>query len=502
LLEAVLPKDSRAMDQNTNTSVDSDEPKPLGGPLHPPQGSEPPAPSEPSITQPEPSGAPDPSSPVFSPSVPPPAPAAPPRPGAFTPPSNVIMPTQGSPAGAALPLTPQSPQSPLPPTPTIGAAADPTAPMIVSGGFAPGAPTGPVVGAVAPTYATPGQGGALPSTSKFRGLKPILIALAAIVVIGGGSAAAYFGVIVPNQPANVLKTAMLNSLKENSVSYNGNVSFSFGGSTGSGTTYQLNMSGSKNSAEKASDATLAFDGYGVKVSIEARIANQNLYVKAGDLSTLAALVGSFEPSLSSAATTISGDISNQWVEVDSATLNEIGIGCYINAATGPLTQADINTLTADYTKNSFLTIQKTTSTTVDGQAADEFAVNINDDKGAGFISSMGTLSSIKSMEACDGGGQIASSLKQVKGDNKQTPLTLWVSKSDKEIIEASATETPQDVAQTHAKGTVDLNFSYKPVTITAPANAESYLQMYTKLAPTLDSLSTSGLNLNSLSSSL
>lgn len=479
------------MDPNTNTPTDPNEPQPLGGPLHPPES------SSPAVSSPQDSTLPDPSQ-FFTPSSPP-APLQPPT--APTPPSDVITPVQ-SPAAATFASAPQPPQ-PGPGVIPAGPAAGPTAPVIVSGGFAPNNPVAPVVGTVSPAFSPTGQAPLPPpSGSKARGLKPMLVALAAIIVVAGGSAAAYIGVIAPNQPANVLKAAIVNTLKQNSLSYTGTISLTYQGGGGAGGTYQLDMSGSKNSAQKASDVMLSFDGYGVKLSIEARIVNQNLYVKAGDLSTLASLVSSFEPSLAPTASAISGDLSNQWVEVDSATLNEIGVGCVINAASGPLTQADLNALTSDYAKNGFLKIQKTTNTTVDGQAAEEFAVNIDDNKGASFISGMGSLSSVKALEACQGGSTLGSSLKQVKGDGKQTPLTLWVSKGSKQIIEVSASDTPQEISQTHAKGTVDVKFKYNNVSIPAPANAESYLQLYTKLAPTLQSLSSSGLDLSGLSSSL
>jgi hypothetical protein len=422
------------------------------------------------------------------------------------------MPMQNPLDAAALPPAPIAPLPPQPPLPGAGVMpsapapgmppADPAAPVIVSGGFAPNAPAGPVVGTVSPAFPAAGQAPQLPpSASKSRGLKTMLITLAAVIVLAGGAAAAYVGIIAPNQPANVLKTALVNSLKQNSLSYKGTVSLTEESGSAGGT-YQLDMSGGRNAAEKASDVTLSFDGYGVKLSFEARIANQNLYLKAGDLSTLADLVGSFEPSLATAATTISGDLSNQWVEVDSSTLSAVGASCFINAASGPLTQADINTLTSDYAKNGFLTIQKTSTTIVDGQAAEEFNVNIDNDKGAGFIAGLGSLSSIKSLETCKDGSAIGSSLKQVKGDNKQTPLTLWVSKANKQIIQVSATDTAQQIAQTHAKVTGTLDFNYNNVSIPAPANAETFIQLYTKLAPTLQSLSSSGLNLGNLSSGL
>jgi hypothetical protein len=509
------------MDPNTNTPIDPNEPLPLGGPLHP-KTSLPPEPEAqpvPSVVQPQAAVEPSLPAQAFVPNTPSPLPPAAPNPYAPPAPGDAFAPTQ--------PL-PSPPMPAAPPAPGVNPAFDaqsafnpqldipaPVAPVVVSGGFAPNAPIAP--GApVAATVSNPAFPAASvaplpppntpPTPSKGHRLKALLIVLAGLVVLGGGSAAAYFAVVVPNKPANVLKTAVLNSINQNSVSYIGTVNLAYKGSSNSASTqsYQLSLSGSKNTSEKASDATVGFEGYGIKFSLEARLADQNLYLKTGDLSTLAALAGSFVPSIAPAATTISKDVSNQWFEVDSSLLNAAGVGCYINNADMTLSQADLNLISSDYTAHGFVNILKTANGTANGQPAEEFVVSIDDDKAAGFVSGLGQLSTFKSLDSCKKGTSAAvnKSLASLKGDNKQIPLTLWVSKASKQVIRVSFTETAQEIAQTHTTGTAVVNLGYNNVSIPAPANAESVLQLYTKLAPTLSGLDSSGLNFSNPLSSL
>jgi hypothetical protein len=506
------------MDPNTNTPTDPNEPLPLGGPLHPhtPVSSDPPAapdvaPPQPQI-QPPPQPQLEPSLPAqafvpnmgpspMTPSPMPPSDSATPLPPPV--PGSAFAPTQAPLGPPASPLPPGAsaapafnPQSAFNPQVPAGPPPPPAGPVVVSGGFDPGAPATPVVGAIdltaAPSPVPPANG---------RRLRRLLVVLAGIIVLAGGSAAAYFGVVVPNQPANVLKTALFNSVKQNSVSYKGTLGYQSLGTGSSIPPFQLTLAGSRNATANASDFGLGFDGYGVKINLEARLVDKNLYLKTGDLSTLAALAGTYEPTLASTATTISNDLSNQWIEVDQSLLDEGGLSCFINNGFS-FSQADINLLSSDYSKHEFLAIQKTSNATVNGQAAEEFQVNIVDNTAAGFITGIGNLSTVKTLETCKDSGDLSSALTKVKGDGKTTPLTIWVSKANKQIIQLGFASTQAELKSSHIKGTLVVALNYSPVSISVPANSESVIQLYTKLQPTLSGLSSSGLNLTNPFSSL
>lgn len=59
-----------------------------------------------------------------------------------------------------------------------------------------------------------------PAKPKKRGLKALMIAVIAVAVVGAGTFA-YFGVVVPNQPENVVKAALANLLSASSANARG-----------------------------------------------------------------------------------------------------------------------------------------------------------------------------------------------------------------------------------------------------------------------------------------
>jgi len=379
----------------------------------------------------------------------------------------------------------------------------PGAPVVVSGGFAPDGAMPPMPGYPSPVGQEAGAPPPPPASGQGHRFKRLLVVLTGLVVLASGSAAAYYGLVVPNQPANVLKTAIVNTLKQNSVNYKATVDYQ----PNSGATIaplRLTVSGSRNAAAKTSDTVITFNGYGTDLSLEARFVNNNLYVKVGDLSTLAALAGQYVPSLANTATTISKDLSNQWIVVDQTLLDQGGIGCVINSSFS-ISQADINLLSSDYAKHPFLNIKNTSSASVNGQAAEEFQVNIADNTAAGFIQNIGNLSAIKHLETCKGvtNTNTSSSLASIKGDTSTTALNIWVSKSNKQIVQMSLPDTAKYMSSVQGKVNNLLTLNYTNASITAPANAESVLALYTKLAPALQSaLGASGLNISNLFSGL
>ena len=416
----------------------------------------------------------------------------------------IIHPEPAAPVVALNDVPPMPPASPTvaPTSPSYATPpAAPAPPGIVSSSFDPAASAAPVVGTVNPGTPMAAASPAIPP-SKRRRLKPLLIAATGLIVLLGGSAAAYYGVIVPNQPANVLKSAIINSLQQDQVSLTSALNYQSSGGSSSIPPLKLTIDSSRDTTAKTSDLTLGFSGYNVNLSLEARLINQNLYLKAGDLSSLAALLGKLSPSLASPANTIAGDLSNQWVEVDSSILQQAGLSCVLNTNL-TINQADVNVLSAAYAKNSFIDIQKTSDTTVNGQAAEQFNVTLDDNKAAGFIGGLGDLSSVKSLNSCEPGA--ASALTKIKGDNQKDPMTIWVSKADKRVIKLSLTgDASGNLTNSSSKNTTQgtatfvTSLNYGNVSITAPANAESVLDLYNKLAPTISSLSSSGLNLSSL----
>jgi hypothetical protein len=424
-----------------------------------------------------------------------------PQPNIITPANPVVQPGPAGPAWNTPPVAPPAqPQvvvspDPGPPVPVVGGEPMPPAGVgtVVSGGFTPPPPTGPqpasqlFAASPAPVYGAPDGGVApMPAPSRSRLLKPLLIALAAVVVIGGGSAAAYFGAIVPNKPANVLKSAVVNTLQQTQVSSKGTLEASSGAG---GLALKADINTATNSVAKTADVQLNLTVSGVTFPIEARLVNKNVYVKVGDLSSIAGLVGAYNTDAGSVATAVSSQLSNKWIVIDETLLNEAGIGCVLNT-NWTLSQADIKLLENQYSQNPAVTIQSTSSDSVNGQKAEKFVLSIDDDKAAaafGNAKTFNNLSMVKSLEKCyKNSSSLSGTSTTVKGDHDKTPITLWVDKGSKRIVKAEL-QTSAKEKKAGTSGSFTTTISYKPVSISAPSNAEPAIQVFTDIQKSISS---------------
>jgi len=325
-----------------------------------------------------------------------------------------------------------------------------------------------------PEFASPVVGGydrpLSAPTPKSRSLKALLIALVAVLVIGGASAAAYFGVILPNKPINVLKIALSNSLQQGQSSFKGTLETN---PAAGGVAYKADFSGATDTAAKAADLQLNLTASGVTFPVETRLVNQNAYVKVGDLSMIAGLANAYSPGIGGLVTSLSNQLSNKWVVIDSTLLKQSGAGCYLDANWG-LNKADINLLNNVYDKNSFITIQNTGTDSVNGQKAEKFVLSVDNDKLAAYGNdkTLNNLSVVKAAQKCN--KNALQKISNTKGDHGKTPLTVWVDKSSKRIVKISETGTS---AKNGFNGTFTLTIGYNKVSITAPANAEPAMQV-------------------------
>jgi hypothetical protein len=340
------------------------------------------------------------------------------------------------------------------PQPVYGAPMDPATP-------------GPVVGGVDPLGAAPvaGAGG---RSSK---LKPILIAVAAVWVVGAGTAAAYFGVIVPNKPANVLKAAFINTLQQKQSSTKGTVSASSGGAA-----YKVTFNTAEDAVAKAADIQVNLTVSGVSFPVEARLVDHNVYVKVGDLSSIAGLIGAYDPSATATVQSVNGILANKWIVFDSTLLDgNTGVKCALDAS-WTLTDADVKLLGDQYGKHPFAAIKSTGSATVAGKSAEKFVLNIDNAALDKFGSSLSNLSLIKNLSKCFGGMSAATAGAPI--DTGHTPLTVWVDKGSKRIVQIANTSGS---AKSGDSVTTTIGLSYGKVSITAPKNAEPAVQVLASL---------------------
>lgn len=334
----------------------------------------------------------------------------------------------------------------------------------------PPVPTGtPVTGGV--------MGGPVVSGGK-RNFRKLLVPLVAVVAVLGLGAGVYAGYYVPNKPENVLKSAVVNTLKQRNISSSTDYEVSPTSSAG-GPAMKITAATSSNLDAKAADVTLDVTVSGVSLPVEARLVDQNLYIKAGDLSTLSTLADTFMPGAGGALKTLSDSVSNQWIEVDSTLLKQAGATCFLNASWS-LTNDDIAYLEKQYQTNQFVAIKSSGNDTVGGKAAKKFVLAMNDNKLANYVKSLTKLSVFKNMAKC-GSGSTAVPDTGSLADGDTTPLTVWVDKSTKRIVKVAMQSTAQDNTKSHIEGSLTTTLSYGPVKVIAPQGAKPAAQVLAQL---------------------
>ncbi len=127
-----------------------------------------------------------------------------------------------------------------------------------------------------------------------------------------------------------------------------------------------------------------------------------------------------------------------------------------------------------------------------GQKTEKFVLNISDSAFTRFGDSLKSLSLVKAIQKCPGLSSTASSAMQLtanKVDTSSTPLTVWVNKQTKQIVQ---------IASSSKSGSEVISLHYGQVSITPPSNPTPVLQFISSLE---SSLGVTGTNLSQLFSS-
>ncbi len=374
----------------------------------------------------------------------------------------------------------------MPPAPTSLAIPDQVSPAPAD---VSGMPT-PVVGQGWPDQAasTPqplAANGSLRITKR-RSLKTLVMVLAAVLLVGGGSAAAYFGMVLPNKPENVLKAALVNSLQSPQVTVKGSIE----GSAPSAA-YKTVVTASADTAKKAADIQMNIIISGTEVSFEARLIDQNVYLKVGDLTTIVGLIKTFDPNAVPFATAVNSELANQWIEIDSTILKQAGASCVLDSSWS-FTKGDLQLLSDQYDKQPFATVKSKTSDSVSGAATDKFVLSVDNDKLAKYSNNLQGLSLFKTTKDCTKGSS-STSVPTTSGDHGQTALTIWVDKAHRRIVKLASNPTAKD-AKSGVTGNGTLTLNYDALSIVAPSGAKPALQVITELQT---KTAGSGINLSS-----
>jgi hypothetical protein len=397
-----------------------------------------------------------------------------------------LMATSAAPSVIAPPASHELPETPQTFPPSVVApqqdaahsepsAVDPVSPALV-------APVAPVAAEIAaPAAVQPVMAPAIPAKAGRSWKKPALLAAVIVVILGGASAAAYVGFILPNQPQYVLLEAFDNSLQQKQVSYKGSVD-----SESDGTAIKVALTGAQDATKHASDINLNLTTSGITLPLEARLVDKNAYVKFGDLSPISSLISLYAGDESGKlATTVNQQLSNKWISIDSTLLKSAGVDCYLNSDVS-LTKADMNMLKLKYIQNPFVTIDASAGDTVNGQNVEKYSLTLDDDKALKYANSLDNLSFAKALTACDKSATTKAA-NRGPGDHKKTPLTIWVNKKTKQIVQLGA-----DITRSANKTSAKITFTYEPVSISAPTDSTPALEVLAKLEKSLGVPANSG----------
>lgn len=318
--------------------------------------------------------------------------------------------------------------------------------------------------------------------SKFAALKskkllglPIFI-IGIVLLLIGGSAGAYFGVIVPSKPENLLKKAISNTAQQTKVSFDGKFTYESTDKEAELKAVNVTFKGQSDAEKNAFGSSFEVAASGAKLPFEARFVDKNVYFKVGDLSTIKSLMSSFAPEASIIVDSLSKKLSNQWVEVDETLIKQAGGSCVLDKSFA-ITKEDVTLLQKRYDQVPFAAIKSTAGDKVNGRGATKYEIEIDDNKGAEYLKGLNELSIVKKLKDCSKDSKDTIDATEL-ADNDTTPLTLWVDKGSKRIVKVASHSTAQDEAKEKFKATFEVTLSYGPVNITKPEGAKPFLEVF------------------------
>lgn len=375
-------------------------------------------------------------------------------------------------------LTPSAstvPEADTPPTPAPEAEAVPEAPIpsLPSSAPDPVVIAAPVIGGVAASAAQ--------KSKKPKWFMKVVVATGAVLVLAGGSAAAYFGYVVPNKPENILKTALFNTIADDSKTAYLDGDFSVTGKDEASGDFTIKgtLTGKGDNETGAFDVNIEMDAYLTKLQFDARsVDGKTYFVKVAGLSGLyELLVGAgVDPSIS----TIINSVDDQWLEINESLINEL----YGSSEGITLSEADIQKLAEIYKKHGFIKLVKELNDdTVKGASSyhyqvaidkAELKVALNEVKNAKIKALPVTQDTVDAMN---------DALKDV--DLDKYPFDLWIDKETKLINQVGMTIDSNDTKFTFKVALFDLG---KPVKVEKPEETKSILEVIGEAYSAYDSL--------------
>jgi hypothetical protein len=249
-------------------------------------------------------------------------------------------------------------------------------------------------------------------TKKRFGKKPLLIAIAAVVVVLGAGGAV-FG-LVYNKPENVVADSMMKSIVARSSTSTMQVSYKGKGSSEA----NINVSATimQNESDQSSvigKLSTAVDGKSYSVSFDGVTdKDQTVYVKVSELKSLLDTLSKDNPfmeSLMEVYQPIIAAVDNKWISISESDLKKLTgeetedkqTKCLVEKIkafqTDKPQQKQIRDL---YDKNQFIIVKSAGTETVSGVYANKYTLTGDDAKAKSFLKGLKDTTAFKSIDDC------------------------------------------------------------------------------------------------------
>ncbi len=317
-----------------------------------------------------------------------------------------------------------------------------------------------------------------PKTRFGKGKKLSFVAILgiALVVLLGGSAGAYFGIIAPNKPENLLKTAVTKQLQKKQQTTKGTVSLDLKNQDIKNVS--VNFNAAIDNEKQAFSTSVEASVSGAKLPLEVRSVDKSLFIKVGDLGSIKGLAGlAGGPQASSIVDGLAKKVSNQWIEVDQSLLKQANAEC-VTGLMGTFSKKDTDQLVKAYGNNAFFTVKGKSADKVDGKSTTKFELDLNRENLDKFSDSLDQLEAVKKIADCgnqtnkkpSGDKEVAGQAKDALKDTTMK-FYVWVD-GGKNLRQVQVVANDKD-----ANATVTMTFTDDKVDIQKPAGAKPVLEV-------------------------
>lgn len=317
-----------------------------------------------------------------------------------------------------------------------------------------------------------------PPNSKKKLNLGVVIAIAVALLIGG-SAAAYFGIVVPNRPENVLKRAFKNTSEQKQSKFTGKFSFEDLKEDAELKAVNIDFNGQSDVENNAFQSEVEVTASGFKVPFEVRGIDKSVFFKMGDLSGIKSLVQLSSPEYVPAVDFFNQKLANQWMEIDETLLKQAGSQCVLDLSSFVLTEEDMELLNKRYDEVPFATIKSTSDDTVNDRSATKFELELDDKKAEEFGQGLSELSIAKKIKDCSGDTDAFKGEESSEGD--KSVFTIWVDKGSKTISKIATQSTEQTEERDKAKGSLEITIEYGEADVSKPDGARPITEVISEL---------------------